>query len=102
MSYPSNRNPREREHSYFEDEDQERGVEGRGRSYLSERSAGVRSRRPGERDSRETERFQERRYFDPYSGRSLGRDEDYREREQSRQQGYAPYPYGDEPQRNLE
>jgi hypothetical protein len=110
VSYPSNRYPRERQHSYFEDDEQERSAEGRGRSYLSERSPGFRSRRPGERDSRETEHFGERRYLDPYSGRSIGRDDDYRERERererdyaTRQQGYAPYPYGEEPPlRNLE
>ena len=97
MSYPSNRNPRDREHSYFEDDEQERGVEGRGRSHLSERGQDFRSRRPGERDSRETERFGERRYVDPYSGRSFG-DDEYRRRDYApRQQGYAPYPYGEEP-----
>jgi hypothetical protein len=100
MSYPSNRNPREREHGYFEDDEQERGVEGRSRSYGSSSSA----RRPGERDWREGERFGERRYLDPYSGRSLGRRDDERERDYTpRQQGYAPYPYGEEPpHRNLE
>ena len=102
MSYPSNRNPRDREHGYFEDDERERGMEGRSQSYGSGSSA----RRPGERDSRESERFGERRYVDPYSGRSFGRREDEREREYGpRQQGYAPYPYGEEPpqrNRNLE
>src|SRR5262245_39941412 len=98
MSYPSNRNPRDREHTYFEDEDRERGVEGRGRSYLNERGQDFQHRRPGEREPREGERFGERRYLDPYSGRTLGTEDDHRRREYApRQQGYAPYPYGEEP-----
>lgn len=104
MSYPTNRNPRDRQHSHFEEDDQERGVEQRGRSYMSERDQEFRQRRPGERESRESERFGDRRYFDPYSGRNLGGDEDDRRRDYSRQQqGYAPYPYGEEPgHRHLE
>jgi hypothetical protein len=98
MSYPSNRNLRDREHGHYEDDEQERGVEGRGRSHLSERGQDFRSRRPGERDPREMERYGERRYVDPYSGRSFG-DDEYRRREYAprQQQGYAPYPYGEEP-----
>jgi hypothetical protein len=46
----SNRTPRDREHAYFEDDDEERGVDGQG----------YRNQRPGERDLREGERFGER------------------------------------------
>jgi hypothetical protein len=94
MSYPSNRYPRDREHSHFEDDDldRDRGIEGSGRSHMSESGRASRERRPGER---EPERFGERRYSDPYSGRNIGRDAP---REYSpRQSGYAPYPYGEEP-----
>jgi osmotically-inducible protein OsmY len=98
MSYPTNRSPRDRQHSHFEEDDQERGVEQRGRSYMGERDQEFRERRPGDREPREAERFGERRYFDPYSGRNLGGDDDDRRREYSsrQQQGYAPYPYGEE------
>ncbi len=104
MSYPTNRNARDREQGYFEDDEQERSAEGRGRSYMGERGQEFRQRRPGERESREGERFGERRYVDPYSGRDFGGEDDYRRREQPpRQQGYAPYPYGDDPMhRDLE
>ena len=104
MSYPTHRHPRDREHSYYEDDEQERGVEGRGRSHLGERGEGFRGGRPGEREFRSRERFGERRYMDPYSGRGFGREEDERDREYApRQRGFAPYPYGEEPtHRDLE
>jgi hypothetical protein len=105
MSYPSNRSPRDREHRYFEDdpEQDQRGVEGRGRSQTSERDYRSRTQRFGE-DERPggRDRFGERSYMDPYSGRPFGQDEDERSFG-SRQRGYAPYPYGSEDyRRNLE
>jgi hypothetical protein len=105
MSYPSNRSPRDREHGYFQDdpEQDQRGVEGRGRSQTSERDYRSRTQRFGE-DQRPggRDRFGERSYMDPYSGRPFGQDEDERSFG-SRQRGYAPYPYGgDDYRRHLE